>query len=48
VGSIKLRVETIGYFLRRHYEEKCRRREVAYLKVYHHGGYRPIDDEPRL
>ncbi|KPK46696.1 MAG: CoA activase, partial [Dehalococcoidia bacterium SM23_28_2] len=29
VGSIKLRVETVGYFLRRHHEEMCRRRELA-------------------
>jgi predicted nucleotide-binding protein (sugar kinase/HSP70/actin superfamily) len=29
VGSIKLRVETIAYFLRRHHEEVCRRRELA-------------------
>jgi len=29
VGSIKLRVETIGYFLRRHHEEMCRRKELA-------------------
>ncbi|MCJ7511308.1 MAG: acyl-CoA dehydratase activase-related protein [Dehalococcoidia bacterium] len=28
-GSIKLRVETIAYFLRRHHEEVCRRRELA-------------------
>ncbi len=28
-GSIKLRVETIAYFLRRHHEEMCRRRELA-------------------
>ncbi len=28
-GSIKLRVETIAYFLRRHHEEVCRRREMA-------------------
>jgi predicted nucleotide-binding protein (sugar kinase/HSP70/actin superfamily) len=29
VGSIKLRVETIGYFLRRHHEEMCRRRDLS-------------------
>jgi predicted nucleotide-binding protein (sugar kinase/HSP70/actin superfamily) len=29
VGSIKLRVETIGYFLRRHQEDMWRRRELA-------------------
>jgi activator of 2-hydroxyglutaryl-CoA dehydratase/predicted nucleotide-binding protein (sugar kinase/HSP70/actin superfamily) len=29
VGSIKLRVETIAYFLRRHHEEICRRRELV-------------------
>ncbi|MGQ9571773.1 MAG: BadF/BadG/BcrA/BcrD ATPase family protein [Dehalococcoidia bacterium] len=28
VGSIKLRVETIGYFLRRHHEEMSRRKEL--------------------
>ena len=28
-GSIKLRVETIAYFLRRYHEEMCRRRELA-------------------
>jgi activator of 2-hydroxyglutaryl-CoA dehydratase/predicted nucleotide-binding protein (sugar kinase/HSP70/actin superfamily) len=28
-GSIKLRVETIAYFLRRYHEEMCRRRELV-------------------
>jgi len=29
VGSINLRVETVSYFLRRHHEEMCRRRDLA-------------------
>jgi activator of 2-hydroxyglutaryl-CoA dehydratase/predicted nucleotide-binding protein (sugar kinase/HSP70/actin superfamily) len=29
VGSIKLRIETIAYFLRRYHEEICRRRELS-------------------